>query len=197
MPFHKGTNVYTFPEQVNYSGMPYLNPNNLNERIMEDKVCPDFEMPKQVASQNVYDPSRRPSDNLAIKTEIGKVPLQYTTYDMLDSRNGSSEFNAPIPQVGAKLMTKQQLANVSYTKNISPQEISFESERVKTGEYPSINSNLENIASLIDSRRPIAKLNNSTMVSNRTTMASDTQFQMAQSQAQQELQMFEMTGKWM
>lgn len=148
--------VYTAPEQCGYSGMPYLNPNNLSEKIFEDEFPPEYAMPNQKPYRNPWDPPRKPSDNLTI--HMDHVPLQFQTYDLADSRRGASVFNAPIPEVHPKLRTPAQIATASYAKNLSKDQISFHSEYAKIGNYPSINASLENIASLIDTRRPTTKV---------------------------------------
>ena len=198
--------VYTAPEQVNYSGLPYLNPNNLNEKILEDEFPPEYEMPKQLASQNRYDPNRRPSDNLTI--HMNYVPLQYTTYDMLDSRNGASVFNAPIPEVHPKLRTKAQMATASYANNLTKEQISFHSEYAKVGNYPYATNSLENIAGLIDSRQRDKQILYSA-VSEPTGMMFKDKMKMNKNhrnvnavgfapelQAQEALRLFQRTGRW-
>lgn len=148
--------VYTAPEQCAYSGMPYLDPNNLNQKIYEDEFPSDYAMPLQKASQNAWDPTRKPSDNLTI--HMNHVPLQFQTYDILDSRRGASVFNAPIPEVHPKLRTFANIATASYMNDLRKEQISFHSEYAKVGEYPSLAKSIDNLASLVDSRRPITKV---------------------------------------
>lgn len=198
--------VYTAPEQVNYSGAPYLNPNNLNEKIYEDEHPPHFELPNQVPYKNAWAPPRKPSDNLTI--HMDHVPLQFQTYDMLDSRKGASVFNAPIPDVHPKLRTLANIATASYAKNLSKDQISFHSEYARVGQYPSVDMALENIASLIDTRRPLTKvlysdvheptgqvfkekLNYSKAHRNMNAQALAPELQ-----AQEELRLFARTGRW-
>jgi hypothetical protein len=148
--------VYTAPEHCAYSRLPYLDPNNLSQKILEDEFPPDYALPLQKASQNVYDPTRRPSDNLTI--HMNHVPLQFQTYDMLDSRRGASVFNAPIPDVHPKLRTKADFATASYMNELTKEQISFHSEYAKVGDYPSVAKSIDNLASFVDSRRPITKV---------------------------------------
>ena len=148
--------VYTAPEQCGYSGLPYLNPNNLNEKIYEDEYPPEYAMPNQVPYKNAHAPPRKPSDNLTI--HMDHVPLQFQTYDLADSRRGASVFNAPIPNYHPKLRTPAQIATASDAKNLTKDQISFHSEYAKIGQYPAVNAALENIASLIDTRRPTTKV---------------------------------------
>ena len=198
--------VYTAPEQVNYSGLPYLNPNNLNEKIYEDEYPPYYELPKQMPYKNPWDPPRRPSDNLTI--HMDHVPLQFQTYDMLDSRRGASVFNAPIPEVHPKLRTLANVATASYVNNLTKDQISFHSEYAKVGSYPSIGMGLENIASLIDTRRPITKVLYSKvdepvgmvykekMNGSKAHRNMNAQGLAPELQAQEELRLFQRTGKW-
>jgi hypothetical protein len=146
--------VYTAPEQCNFSGLEYLDPNNLNQKIKEQEFPTDFALPQVMASQNVYDPTRRPSDNLSIR-RMG-VPLQCNTYDLLDSRMGSSVFNASIPEVGPKLRTLQEMVQHDYVNNITKDTISF-----TDNSYPSGSTTDELLGALLTHRRPNVKILNS------------------------------------
>jgi len=145
--------VYTAPEQVNYSGLPYLDPNNLNQKIMEQEVPSDFSLPDVKPGQNVYDPTRRPSDNLTI--HMMGVPLQCDTYDMLDSRNGASVFNAPIPEVHPKLRTMAEIQHHDYINNLTKEDISFTTEYAPAGEYPYTKNTPQTLESMLHHRPPV------------------------------------------
>ena len=149
--------VYTAPEQVNYSGLPYLDPNNLNQKIMEEKVPTDFSLPDVKPGQNVYDPTRRPSENLTIH-RIG-VPLQCDTYDMLDSRYGASVFHAPVPEVHPQLRTRAVMEKHNYVNNMKKEDISFTTEYAKSGQYPYTQNTPETLESLLHYRPPVRVLN--------------------------------------
>ena len=149
--------VYTAPEQVNYSGLPYLDPNNLNQKIMEEQVPTDYSLPDVLPGQNVYDPTRRPSDNLTIH-RMG-VPLQCDTYDMLDSRTGASVFNAPVPEVAPKLRTLAEMVVHDYVNNLKKEDISFTTEYAKSGMYPIQNNTPQTLESLMHYRPPVRILN--------------------------------------
>lgn len=149
--------VYTAPEQVNYSGLPYLDPNNLNQKIMEEQVPTDYSLPDVKPGQNVYDPTRRPSDNLTIH-RMG-VPLQCDTYDMLDSRKGASEFNAPFPEVHAQLRTPAVMEKHNYVNNLRKEDISFTTEYARSGAYPYTQNTPETLENLLHYRRPVRILN--------------------------------------
>ena len=84
-----------------YSGLEYLDPNNLNQKIKEEENPAPYELPAVVPEKNVYYPKSKPSDNLSMKNfeATNIVPLQYKSYDLLDSRNGSAVFNAPVENV--------------------------------------------------------------------------------------------------
>jgi hypothetical protein len=149
--------VYTAPEQVNYSGLPYLDPNNLNQKIMEERIPTDYSLPDVKPGQNVYDPTRRPSDNLTIH-RMG-VPLQCDTYDMLDSRNGASVFNAPFPEVHAQLRTPAAIEKHNYINNLKKEDISFTTEYSKSGQYPYQNNTTQTLEDLMHYRPPVRILN--------------------------------------
>ena len=93
---------YCIPvQQKNYSGLEYLDPNNLNQKIKEEENPKPFELPAVLPEKNVYYPKRVPSDNLSMTNPnpTNVVPLHYKTYDQLDSRNGSAVFFAPMENV--------------------------------------------------------------------------------------------------
>lgn len=195
--------VYTAPEQENYSGLPYLNPNNLNEKIYEQEVPDDYALPNQKPGQNVYNVTSRPSDNLTIHT-VG-VPLQCDTYNMLDSRYGSSEFNAPVNDPHPKLRTKNVIGYMDYMKNLTKEQISFTREYAGSASYP---AGPEFMAHLIrDHRAPVAIKNSvinepTGMVYKETFNGSKAHRPMnsvgfAPEQAgQEELRHFARTGRW-
>jgi hypothetical protein len=195
--------VYTAPEQQNYSGLPYLNPNNLNEKIFEQEVPSDYSLPDVKPGQNVYDPTRRPSDNLTIH-RVG-VPLQCDTYNMLDSRYGSSEFNAPIPEVHPKLRTKRVIEYVDYMKGLTKEQISFTREYAGSASYP---AGPEFMAHLIRDHRAPVVIKNS-VINEPTGMVYKETFNGSKAHrpmnsvglapemaAQEELRHFARTGRW-
>lgn len=198
--------VYTAPEQKNYSGMPYLDPNNLNQKIMEEQFPTDFSLPNVKPGQNVYDPTRRPSDNLTI--HMMGVPLQCATYDLLDSRIGSSVFNASIPEVGPKLRTPAEMVVHNYINNLKKEDISFTTEYAKSGQYPYTQNTPETLQGLIEHYRAPVRILNS-IVNEPVGMTYKETFNgskahrnmnaMALSPAdmgQDELRMFAKTGRW-
>ena len=148
--------VYTAPMQVNYSGLPYLDPDNLNQKIMEEQIPTDYSLPDVLPGQNVYDPTRRPSDNLTIHRM--DVPLQCDTYDMLDSRKGASVFHASVSEVHPKLRTKAELHHHEYVANLKKEDISFSTTYAKSGAYPA-NQAPETLESLMHYRPPVRILN--------------------------------------
>jgi len=149
--------VYTAPEQVNYSGLPYLDPNNLNQKILEEQFPTDYSLPDVKPGQNVYDPTRRPSDNLTI--HMMGVPLQCDTYDMLDSRRGASEFNAPYPEVAPKLRTMAEIQHHDYVNNLKREDISFTTEYAPAGKYPYHHNTPQTLETLMHYRPPVKILN--------------------------------------
>jgi hypothetical protein len=197
--------VYTAPEQVNYSGMPYLDPNNLNQKIMEQEIPSDYSLPDVKPGQNVYDPTRRPSDNLTI--HMMGVPLQCNTYDMLDSRKGASEFNAPVPEVHPKLRTPAQKVVHDYVNNLKKEDISFTTEYAKSGQYPYHNNTPETLESLMHYRPPVRILNSivnepvgmtfkETFNGSKAHRAMNASALAPADMGQEELRMFAKTGRW-
>jgi hypothetical protein len=198
--------VYTAPEQVNYSGLPYLDPNNLNQKIMEEQVPTDYSLPDVKPGQNVYDPTRRPSDNLTIH-RMG-VPLQCDTYDMLDSRNGASVFNAPIPEVHPKLRTPAQKVVHDYVNNLKKEDISFTTEYAKSGMYPYQNNTTQTLESMLHYRPKTVILNS--IINEPTGMTFKETFNGSkahrnvnasalapEAMGMEELRMFAKTGRWL
>lgn len=198
--------VYTAPEQVNYSGLPYLNPNNLNEKIYENEVPPDFELPNQKPGFNRWAVSRRPSDNLTI--HMNGVPLQYKTYDLLDSREGASVFNAPIPEVHPKLRTFAEINRASYINNLKKEEISFSSPYAPTGLYPYNKNSDAVIANLISDKRsnvpilfsdisePVGMTYKEAPNRFKSHRVTNAQALAPLNMGQEELRHFAKTGKW-
>jgi hypothetical protein len=197
--------VYTAPEQVNYSGLPYLDPNNLNQKIMEEQVPTDYSLPDVKPGQNVYDPTRRPSDNLTI--HMMGVPLQCDTYDMLDSRKGASEFHAPVPEVHPKLRTFAEMEKHNYVNNLRKEDVSFTTEYARTGAYPYQNNTPETLESLLHYRPPVRILNS--IVNEPVGMTFKETFNGSKAHrnvnasalapadmGQDELRMFARTGRW-
>jgi hypothetical protein len=193
--------VYTAPEQRNYSGLEYLDPNNLNQKIKEEQNPTDFALPQVIASQNVYDPTRRPSDNLSLH-RMG-VPLQCDTYDLLDSRRGASVFNAPIPEVGPKLRTLQEIAHHDYVNNLTRESISFTDTS-----YPTASTTDELLGALLVHSRPKVKILNS-IINEPVGQVFRETFNGAKAHrnvnaaalepaalGQDELRMFQRTGRW-
>jgi len=199
--------VYTAPIQRNYSGLPYLDPNNLNQKIYEEVDPTDYALPNQKASQNVYDPTRRPSDNLTIH-RTGLPPLQYMTYDMLDNREGSSVFNAPIPEVHPKLRTKATIEHANYVNNLTKEQISFTVPMKPSGAYPYNMNSPEYLASLIRDHRPPVTILNS-VINEPVGMTYKDKFNGSKahrnvnpagfapaSTGQEELRQYARTGRW-
>lgn len=197
--------VYTAPEQVNYSGLPYLDPNNLNQKIMEEKVPTDYCLPDVKPGQNVYAVTRKPSDNLSIH-RMG-VPLQCDTYNMLDSRMGSSEFNAPVPEVHPKLRTFAEMEKHDYVNNLRKEDISFTTEYAKSGMYPYQNNTPQTLESLLHYRPPVRILNS--IINEPVGMTFKESFNGAEAHrnmnavnlslselGQDELRHFAKTGRW-
>ena len=197
--------VYTAPEQVNYSGLPYLDPNNVNQKIMEEMVPTDYSLPDVKPGQNVYAVTRKPSDNLTIH-RMG-VPLQCSTYDMLDSRYGASEFNAPVPEVGPKLRTPAEIVVHDYVNNLKKEDISFTTEYAKSGMYPYTQNTPETLESLMHYRQPVRILNS--IVNEPVGMTFKESFNGSKAHramnasalapadlGQDELRMFAKTGRW-
>jgi len=198
--------VYTAPEQKNYSGMPYLDPNNLNQKIMEEEFPRDFSLPDVKPGQNVYDPTRRPSDNLTI--HMMGVPLQCATYDMLDSRKGASEFNAPYPEVHPQLRTLATIQHHNYINNLRKEDISFSTEYAKSGQYPYNQNSSETLQGMIKHFRPDTRILDSVvnepvgMLYKETFNGSKAHRNMnamalaPADMGQDELRMFAKTGRW-
>jgi len=197
--------VYTAPEQVNYSALPYLDPNNLNQKIMEQEVPSDYSLPDVKPGQNVYDPTRRPSDNLTI--HMMGVPLQCDTYDMLDSRKGASVFNAPIPEVHPKLRTMAEIQHHDYISNLSKEDISFTTEYPLAGEYPYTKNTPQTLESMLHYRPPVRVKNS--IISEPTGMVFKETFNNSKAHrnmnganlapadmGQDELRQFARTGSW-
>lgn len=193
--------VYTAPEQCNYTGLEYLDPNNLNQKIREQEFPTDYALPQVMASQNVYDPTRRPSDNLTIH-RMG-VPLQCHNDNMLENRMGSSVFNAPIPEVGPKLRTLQEIAHHDYVNNLTKETISFTDTS-----YPSGSTTDELLGALLVHSRPKVKILNS-IINEPVGMSFKESFNGAKAHrnvnasalepaalGQEELRMFQKTGRW-
>ena len=196
--------VYTAPEQVNYSGLPYLDPNNLNQKIMEQMVPSDYALPDVKPGQNVYDPTRRPSDNLSI--HMMGVPLQCDTYDMLDSRKGASVFNAPVPEVHPKLRTKAEIQHHEYVNNLKKEDLSFTTEYSRSGAYPA-NQAPETLESLMHYRPPVRILNSivnepvgitfkETFNGSKAHRNVNASSLSPADMGQDELRMFAKTGRW-
>jgi hypothetical protein len=197
--------VYTAPEQVNYSGLPYLDPNNLNQKIMEELVPTEYSLPDVKPGQNVYDPTRRPSDNLTIH-RMG-VPLQCDTYDMLDSRNGASVFHASVPEVHPKLRTPAQKVVHDYVNNLKKEDISFTTEYSKSGMYPYTQNTPETLESMLHYRPPVRILNSivnepvgmtfkETFNGSKAHRAMNASALAPADMGQDELRMFAKTGRW-
>jgi hypothetical protein len=199
--------VYTAPIQQNYSGLPYLDPNNLNQKIYEEVVPTDFSLPDVKPGQNVYDPTRRPSDNLDIHRE-GLPPLQYKTYDMLDNRYGTSVFNAPIPEVHPKLRTRADIIHGDYINNLKKEHVSFTVDNKPSGQYPYNLNSPEYLAKLIRDHRPPVVIKNS-IVSEPVGMTFKETFNRKKAHramnasalspadlGQEELRLFARTGRW-
>ena len=194
--------VYTAPEQKNYSGLEYLDPNNLNQKIREEEFPTDFALPDVKAGQNVYDPTRRPSDNLSLH-RMG-VPLQCDTYDLLDSRRGASVFNAPIPDVGPKLRTPAEIAHHDYVNNLTRESISFTDTS-----YPTASTTDELLGALLVHSRPPVRILNS-IINEPVGMTFKETFNGAKAHrnvnaaalepaalGQEELRLFAKTGRWL
>lgn len=193
--------VYTAPEQRNYSGLEYLDPNNQNQKIKEEQNPTDYALPQVIASQNVYDPTRRPSDNLTLH-RMG-VPLQCDTYDLLDSRRGASVFNAPIPEVGPKLRTPAEMIVHNYVNNLTKETVSFTDNSFPTGSTTD-----ELLGALLVHRRPPVKILNS-IISEPVGMTFRDSFNRGEAHrnvnaanlapeamGMEELRMFQRTGRW-
>jgi hypothetical protein len=172
---------------------------------MEEEYPSDFTLPDVLPGQNVYDPTRRPSDNLTIH-RMG-VPLQCDTYDMLDSRNGSSVFDAPYPEVHPKLRTPEEKLYAEYIKGLKKEDISFYKEYPSSGAYPNQN-NPETMESLVRSRPSVVRIKNS-IISEPTGMTYKESFNGAKASknvnavmyapgdlGQEELRLFAKTGRW-
>jgi hypothetical protein len=198
--------VYTAPEQKNYSGMPYLDPNNLNQKIMEEEFPRDFSLPDVKPGQNVYDPTRRPSDNLTI--HMMGVPLQCATYDLLDSRRGASEFNAPYPEVHPQLRTLAQIQHHNYVNNLKKEDISFTTEYAKSGQYPYNQNTPETLQGMIKHFRPDTRILDS-VINEPTGMVFKETFNYSkahrnmnamalapEAMGMEELRLFAKTGRW-
>jgi hypothetical protein len=87
------------------------------------------------------------------------VPLQCDTYDMLDSRNGASVFNAPFPEVHAQLRTPAAIEKHNYVNNLKKEDISFTTEYSKSGQYPYHNNTPQTLEDLMHYRPPVRILN--------------------------------------
>lgn len=198
--------VYTAPEQRNYSGLEYLDPNNLNYKRYEDEVPPDFALAAVLKEVNPYDPIRRPSDNLTIH-HTGLPPLQCNTYDMLDNRYGASVFNAPIPEVHPKLRTKADMAHASYIQNLTKEQISFSEEYASSGRDGNLNDP-QFISRLIRDHRPPVMIKNSVINEpvgqtfrdafnpSKTHRRVNASALAPQDMGQEEIRLFARTGRW-
>ncbi len=198
--------VYTAPEQRNYSGLEYLDPNNLNKKIYEEVVPSDFALAAVLKEVNPYNPIKRPSDNLTFH-RTGLPPLQCDTYDMLDNRYGTSVFNAPIPEVHPKLRTKAEMAHANYVGNLTREQISFTEEYAPSGRDGNLNDP-QFVGRLMRDHRPPVMIKNS-IVNEPVGMTYKETFNGLKahrrvnasslapaSMGQDELRLFAKTGRW-
>lgn len=107
-----------------YTGLDYLDPNNLNQKIKEEENPTPYTTPAVVPDSNTYYLKQRPSFNLSMinPNPTNIVPLQYTTYDQLDSRIGSAQLHPYILPV-EKLKMKGADTVENYLKNLTVNDI--------------------------------------------------------------------------
>lgn len=190
--------VYTAPIQDNYMArVEYLNPQNLNETIPEEYV--NFSLPAVLPGQNVYDPTRRPSENLTI--HMNYVPLQYTTEN---DRMGSSRFHDCVNDPMPKLRTKSQILQRKYAKTMTKEDISFYRKYPASADF----GDISNLARLVRGDHPDTTAVNQNAIPEpvgdtyRETFnytKSHRVFNVPndpQTQAQEQLQLFYKTGRW-
>jgi hypothetical protein len=142
--------VFTAPiRTATMPGVAYLNPDNLNEKILEEDV--DFCLPGVIPEPPPHAPARHPSENLTI--HMNYVPLQYLTEG---PREGSSRFNACVNMPMPKLRTPADKVWDSYMKSFSRDDISLKGHYAKTGDYPYHNNSPDQITAMMLDTRPLS-----------------------------------------
>ena len=187
--------VYTAPIQTNNMvDVEYLNPENLNLTRREEYV--NYSLPSVLPGQNVYDPTRRPSENLTIHMDY--IPLQYMTEG---DREGSSRFHAGVSDPMPKLRTKADKYQRSYAKNMTKEDISFSRSYGASADY----GDHTNMARLIRGMRPDSAQTNKSFINEpvgdtfRETFTGSKAHRVMNapaSDAQEELEFFYRTGRW-